>query len=166
MSFAICATLRHSGCYMARWIPGRMVGEARRGGRRPRMAATDEHYRAAELAKLWGISPAAVRERFKFEEGVAFLGQHGSAEKRAYTTMLIPASVAERVYASMLSASPARRSPGPSASPSARPSVSSVFQKPAIRAQRAGGGADRTTELSNTKKRGINEIGRASCRER
>jgi hypothetical protein len=124
------------------------------------MAATDEHYRAAELAKLWGISPAAVRERFKFEEGVAFLGQHGSAEKRAYTTMLIPASVAERVYASMLSASPARRSPGPSASPSARPSVSSVFQKPAIRAQRAGGtrsGADRTTELSNTKKRGINE---------
>jgi hypothetical protein len=57
------------------------------------MAATDEHYRAAELAKLWGISPAAVRERFKFEEGVAFLGQHGSAEKRAYTTMLIPVPV-------------------------------------------------------------------------
>src|ERR1035438_2998035 len=124
MSFAICATLRHSGCYMVRWIPGRMVGEARRGGRRPRMAATDEHYRAAELAKLWGISPAAVRERFKFEEGIAFLGQHGSAEKRAYTTMLIPASVAERVYASMLV---------PSVSPSTRSSDTSVFQEPAIR---------------------------------
>ena len=88
------------------------------------MAATDEHYRAAELAKLWGISPAAVRERFKFEEGVAFLGQHGSAEKRAYTTMLIPASVAERVYASMLL---------PSVSPSTRSSGTSVFQEPAIR---------------------------------
>ena len=88
------------------------------------MAATDQHYRAAELAKLWGISPAAVRERFTFEEGVAFLGQHGSAEKRAYTTMLIPASVAERVYASMLV---------PSVSPSTRSSDTSVFQEPAIR---------------------------------
>ena len=106
--------------------------ERRRGGITV-MAVTDQHYRAKDLAKLWGISPAALRDIFRHEDGVVFMGQRGSAEKRSYTTMLIPAPVAERVYEAMLSVSPAGRSPDPSVSPPARPSGTSVFQEPAIR---------------------------------
>lgn len=61
----------------------------------------EKHYRVQELAKLWGLSPAAVRRLFQGVPGVIYIGQHGSSTKRSYTTMLIPASVAEKVYASL-----------------------------------------------------------------
>ncbi len=65
----------------------------------------ERHYRPKELAAVWGVSPKMVYSIFRHEPGVAKIGQHGSDTKRAYTTMLIPASVAERVYASWHAAS-------------------------------------------------------------
>ncbi len=64
-------------------------------------AFAEKHYRAQELATAWGMSATAIRKLFRHEPGVKFLGQQGSSSKRSYTTMLIPASVAERVYAAL-----------------------------------------------------------------
>jgi hypothetical protein len=61
----------------------------------------EKHYRAGELGKLWGLSAPAIRDLFRHEPGVIFMGQRGSATKRSYTTMMIPASVAERVHISL-----------------------------------------------------------------
>ena len=62
---------------------------------------SEKHYRPKELAKLWGISAPAVRNIFKGEPGVKYIGQTGSVGKRSYTTLMIPASVAQRVYANL-----------------------------------------------------------------
>jgi hypothetical protein len=61
----------------------------------------EKHYRVRELGQLMGLSDPAIRDLFRREEGVIFMGQHGSSTKRAYTTMMIPASVVERVRAKL-----------------------------------------------------------------
>jgi hypothetical protein len=70
---------------------------------RQESAFTERHYRVQELATLWNLSPAVIRRLFRKEPGVRSIGQSGSSSKRSYTTMLIPASVADRVYASLFS---------------------------------------------------------------
>jgi hypothetical protein len=59
---------------------------------------SEVHYRPLQLAKLWGLSVSQIRKMFDNESDVKFLGQTGSTEKRRHRTMLIPASVAQRVY--------------------------------------------------------------------
>jgi hypothetical protein len=58
----------------------------------------EKHYTPAELAELWGVSVQTIREVFKDEEGVLKLGSNGTRTRRAYKTLRIPESVAERVH--------------------------------------------------------------------
>lgn len=63
------------------------------------MAVEEKHYRPEELAELWGVHPETVRRLFRNEDGVMKIGNRRSTRyRRAYTTLRIPASVAERVY--------------------------------------------------------------------
>jgi hypothetical protein len=58
----------------------------------------EKHYTPAELAELWGVSVQTVRDLFKDEDGVLKLGSDGTRNRRAYKTLRIPHSVAERVH--------------------------------------------------------------------
>jgi hypothetical protein len=60
--------------------------------------ADEKHYTPAELAETWGVSVQTVRDLFKDEEGVLKLGSDGTRTRRAYKTLRIPRSVAERVH--------------------------------------------------------------------
>jgi hypothetical protein len=68
-------------------------------------AFEETHWRARDLAKKWGLSPAAIRKMFRDEPGVILIGQKGSNSKRSYRVMLIPSSVAERVYLTLRASS-------------------------------------------------------------
>jgi hypothetical protein len=62
------------------------------------MLSAEKHFAVNQLAKTWGLSTDTIRRRFMNEPGVLLI--RTSAEgKRVYTTMRIPASVAQRVYA-------------------------------------------------------------------
>ncbi len=53
----------------------------------------EQYYRVAYVADRLGISPTAVRKLFRDHPGTRFLGRpQGTSTKRAYATMLIPAS--------------------------------------------------------------------------
>jgi hypothetical protein len=56
----------------------------------------EKHYTPAELAEIWGVDPETIRNVFRNEPGVLKLGNGGG--KRAYITLRIPESVAERVH--------------------------------------------------------------------
>jgi hypothetical protein len=58
----------------------------------------ERHYTPQELAELWGVSVQTIREVFRHEEGVLKIGRNGSRTRRAYKTLRIPESVAERVH--------------------------------------------------------------------
>jgi hypothetical protein len=58
----------------------------------------EQHYAPQELADLWGVSVQTIREVFKDEEGVLKLGSDGNRNRRAYKTLRIPKSIAERVH--------------------------------------------------------------------
>ena len=58
----------------------------------------EHHYKPTELAKLWGVSPDTIRRLFRDEAGVIRLENKKQAFKHVYTTLLIPESVARRVY--------------------------------------------------------------------
>lgn len=59
----------------------------------------EKHYTPVELAKLWGFHSKTVRDLFKSEQGVVVLGNTKTTRyRKAYTTLRIPASVAERVH--------------------------------------------------------------------
>jgi hypothetical protein len=58
----------------------------------------EQHYAPADLAEMWGVSVQTIREFFKDEEGVLKLGSDGTRNRRAYKTLRIPHSVAERVH--------------------------------------------------------------------
>jgi hypothetical protein len=58
----------------------------------------EKHYTPAELAELWGVSVQTIRELFKSEDGVLKIGSDGNRNRRAYKTLRIPHSVAERVH--------------------------------------------------------------------
>jgi transposase-like protein len=57
----------------------------------------ERHYTVAELARLWQLDQSTVRRVFQDEPGVLKLGR-GTRGKRAYVTLRIPESVAERVH--------------------------------------------------------------------
>ena len=56
--------------------------------------ATEQHFRPAQLAKLWGCGEETVRKMFDREPGVLRLGERGALRR----AMRIPQSVAERVH--------------------------------------------------------------------
>ncbi len=58
----------------------------------------EQHYTPAVLAKMWGVSVQTIRELFKQEDGVLKIGSAGTRNRRAYQTLRIPHSVAERVH--------------------------------------------------------------------
>lgn len=63
---------------------------------------SEHHYRVRELGKLWGLSHDKITDLFKDEPGVVLIGRSdGSPGKRRYVILLIPASIAERVYEAM-----------------------------------------------------------------
>jgi hypothetical protein len=62
------------------------------------LAMDERHFTPAELAELWGVSVQTIRELFKDEDGVLKLGSDGTRNRRAYKTLRIPHSVAERVH--------------------------------------------------------------------
>jgi hypothetical protein len=59
---------------------------------------SEKHFAPKELARLWSMSPAAIRRLFHNEPGVVGFGRLKRGHKRDYVTLRIPASVAERVY--------------------------------------------------------------------
>lgn len=71
----------------------------------------EHHFRATELAELWGLSPALIRQLFQNEQGVIRIGlpsrRDGRELKRSYFSIRIPATVAERVHARITSAAAA-----------------------------------------------------------
>lgn len=59
----------------------------------------ERHFKPEELGKLWGLSANAIRDLFEDENGVLKIVRPEKLHKRKYTTLRIPASVAERVHA-------------------------------------------------------------------
>jgi predicted subunit of tRNA(5-methylaminomethyl-2-thiouridylate) methyltransferase len=61
----------------------------------------ERHYPVAYWAQLWGFSAKTVREWFHNESGPGILRQQksGRRKKRDYTTLMISATAARRVYA-------------------------------------------------------------------
>jgi hypothetical protein len=72
----------------------------------PTSAMLEQHYTPAQLAKRWGFSDDFVRELFRGEEGVMQIDRPEKMHKRGYVTLRIPESVAERVYARLVSKRP------------------------------------------------------------
>jgi hypothetical protein len=65
-----------------------------------RRPCEERHYPATYWAGLWGFSPKTVREWFRDEygSGILRLPNVGRRKKRDYTTIMISASAAARVY--------------------------------------------------------------------
>jgi len=65
-------------------------------------AANEQHYTPQELAARWSLNATKIRRMFESESDVLKIGEPSRREgrqlKRAYYTMRIPASTAERVY--------------------------------------------------------------------
>lgn len=64
---------------------------------------TEQHYKPKELAKLWGFSVDTIRSWFEREPGILIESRPEKMNKRRYTSMRIPESVAARVYQKHLS---------------------------------------------------------------
>jgi hypothetical protein len=59
----------------------------------------ERHYSASELAALWNLSLDTIRRIFENEPGVLVLGEgRPKRNRRRYTTLRIPESVAARVH--------------------------------------------------------------------
>lgn len=71
------------------------------------MGAFEKHYTVTELSELWGRSDETIRRWFRNEPGVAKTGEGtrivGRKYVRRYHVLLIPESIALRVYNRMLS---------------------------------------------------------------
>lgn len=62
------------------------------------VALNARHFSVKEIARMWGLSPAAIRRMFRHEPGVLRFGKEKKGHQRDYVTLRIPVSVAERVY--------------------------------------------------------------------
>jgi hypothetical protein len=62
------------------------------------MSAFERHYTVKELAQLWAWSPKTVFRRFVGEPDVLLVKRQGTLNKRAYSQLRIPESVAIRVH--------------------------------------------------------------------
>jgi AraC-like DNA-binding protein len=67
--------------------------------------AFERHFSVRELAQFWGLSERTIRRIFAGEAGVIRWGRDESRSKRAYKTLRIPDSVAQRVYRKLRKAS-------------------------------------------------------------
>jgi hypothetical protein len=63
-----------------------------------RTPAFEKHFTVQELASLWNLSEMTIRRMFAGEPGVVSWGRNETRSKRAYKTLRIPESVAQRVY--------------------------------------------------------------------
>ncbi len=65
------------------------------------LAFEEQHFPTVYWARRWGFSPKTVREWFREEYGPGILRQpnRGRRSKRDYTTIMVSASAAARVYA-------------------------------------------------------------------
>lgn len=63
--------------------------------------STEKHFTVNEVSELWGVSTDLVRDVFQSEDGVLIIDRSGTRTKRSYSTMRIPESVLNRVYAKM-----------------------------------------------------------------
>jgi hypothetical protein len=61
-------------------------------------SALEKHYRVKEIAEMWRLSDNTVIRLFATEPGVIRI-ESGRSERRKYTTLSIPESVAVRVHA-------------------------------------------------------------------
>jgi hypothetical protein len=62
----------------------------------------EKHWSVNEVAEAWGVSTDLVRDVFKDEDGVLVIERPGTRLKRGYSTMRIPESILERVYARLV----------------------------------------------------------------
>lgn len=60
--------------------------------------ASEHHYAPNELGNLWKFSGRFIRELFEDEPGVIKITRPEQMNKRRYTTLRIPESVATRVH--------------------------------------------------------------------
>jgi transcriptional regulator GlxA family with amidase domain len=67
--------------------------------------AFEKHFSVNELAEWWGLSERTIRRMFDSEPGVVVLERSETRFKRAYKTVRIPQSVAQRVYRKLKKAS-------------------------------------------------------------
>lgn len=58
----------------------------------------ERHYSVLELSNLWGFSDRTIRRLFDTEPGIIKIDRPETRKKRRYTSMRIPARVAQRVY--------------------------------------------------------------------
>jgi hypothetical protein len=65
------------------------------------MAALERHYTAAEVAKLWNISPDTVRSLFRHTHGVLKIAQPARRGKRGYISIRIPETVLLKRHAEL-----------------------------------------------------------------
>jgi hypothetical protein len=65
------------------------------------VTAFERHFSINELAKFWGFSVGAVRALFRDRSDVLRIGHGETRTKRAYLTLRIPESIAQRVYAEL-----------------------------------------------------------------
>jgi hypothetical protein len=61
--------------------------------------ALERHYTIAELAELWSFAQDTIRPWFLNEPGVLKVQHSETRNKRGYTSLRIPESVALRVHA-------------------------------------------------------------------
>jgi hypothetical protein len=64
----------------------------------PDSPAFERHFSVAEISKAWSLSEDTVRRLFDPEPGIIVIAALKRRGKRAYRTIRIPQSIAERVY--------------------------------------------------------------------
>lgn len=62
----------------------------------------EPHYTPEELGRAWGLAANTIRRMFETEPGVLRIKRPERMHTRGYTTMRIPKSVADRVYARLV----------------------------------------------------------------
>ena len=77
---------------------GKIEPSVYKGDTYTNLVVDEKHYSCTELAQAWGVSPQTIRELFRKEEGVLKIGSSGTRTRRAYKTLRIPESVAQRVH--------------------------------------------------------------------
>lgn len=97
----LIALLRSSQKFVD-WKPTPLPARVK-GVEKSSLSINEKHYTPTELAEAWGVSVQTIRDLFRDEDGVLKLGSDGTRTRRAYKTLRIPESVAQRVH-TMLSA--------------------------------------------------------------
>jgi hypothetical protein len=65
------------------------------------VAALEKHYTVLELADLWQLSPDSIRALFHDTPGVLRIVRPERRNKRGYTSLRIPETVAQKRHAEL-----------------------------------------------------------------